>query len=70
MASRKPREPFSLIFSTNPPAADVVKQSLLVPLEAAGTSEFDTAFKWERSKNVIETVNGKILDQGKGILFT
>jgi hypothetical protein len=59
-----PRRDFFLIFSENPPAADVVREDFLVSKEATGKC----VFRWV--KNVKkdpegEQVSGKIVRQGK-----
>jgi hypothetical protein len=59
------RKHFYLIFSKNPPAADVVREDLIVAMTNPVTEGSECTFKWEKSKDVVENIPGKILKEGK-----
>lgn len=68
-----PRHKFALVFSPNPPAADVVGEPLIV--EGLFEVGAEVKFRWKKQgdgkKNpiVYETIEGRIVCTGKNIFW-
>jgi hypothetical protein len=61
------RKKFFLIYSSNPPAADVVREDFLIIPENDEINVdvgAECSFRWEKSKDKFEEVAGKIIQTG------
>lgn len=64
-----PRKEFALIFSSDPPSADVVREDFVIlgetDMRVAMRSKLEIKFRWEKKKDKFEEVAGTILDIGE-----